>query len=91
MGIRELGPAQEAQVTRPGPDRLRVSKAQSGVKVIRLQDLLAIAAVVTAAVVSAVDPDLEEETRTNEGFFLELAHLKSHPPISDGLVFVDWG
>lgn len=67
VGICELGPAQEAQVARPGPDRLRVSKAQSGVKVIRLQDLLAIAAVVTAAIVSAVDPDLKEETALNEG------------------------
>lgn len=59
VGVGELGAAQEAQVARPGPDRLRVAEAQPGVEVVRLQHLLAVAAVVAAAVVGAVHPDLQ--------------------------------
>lgn len=61
VGVRELGAAEEAQVPRPGPDRLSVSKAEPGVEVIGLEDLLAVAAVVAAAVVSAVHPDLQRQ------------------------------
>lgn len=61
VGVRELGAAEEAQVPRPGPDRLSVSKAEPGVEVIGLENLLAVAAVVAAAVVSAVHPDLRQE------------------------------
>ncbi len=61
IGVGELGAAEEAQVTCPGPDRLRVSKTESGVEVIRLENLLTITTVVTAAIVSAVHPDLHEE------------------------------
>lgn len=64
VGVGELGAAEEAQVARPGPDRLSVSKTESGVEVIGLQDLLAVTAVVTAAVMSAVHPDLQEGRRT---------------------------
>lgn len=60
VGVGELGAAEEAQVARPGPDCLSVSKTESGVEVIRLENLLAVTAVVTAAVVSAVHPDLQE-------------------------------
>lgn len=61
VGVGELSAAEEAQVARPGPDRLGVPEAESGVEVVRLKDLLAVTAVVTAAVVSAVNPDLQED------------------------------
>lgn len=63
VSIGELGAAEEAQVACPGPNRLSVSKAQSGVEVVRLKDLLAVSAVVPAAVMSAVNPDLQVKTR----------------------------
>lgn len=71
VGVGELGAAEEAQVARPGPDRLSVSKTESGVEVIGLEDLLAVTAVVTAAVMSAVHPDLQEG-----GHHLQLLHHK---------------
>lgn len=58
VGVRELGAAEEAQVARPGPDGLSVSEAESGVEVVGLKNLLTVTAVVTAAVMSAVNPDL---------------------------------
>lgn len=60
VGVSELGAAEEAQVARPGPDRLGVSETEPGVEVVGLEDLLAVTAVVAAAVVSAVHPDLQE-------------------------------
>ncbi len=65
VGVGELGAAEEAQVARPGPDRLSVSKTESGVEVIGLENLLAVTAVVTAAVMSAVHPDLQEEQKND--------------------------
>lgn len=62
VGVGELGAAQEAQVARPGPHRLRIAEAQPGVEVVRLQHLLAVAAVVAAAVVGAVHPDLQRRS-----------------------------
>lgn len=62
--IRELGAAEEAQVARPGPDGLRVSKAKPGVEVVGLEHLLPVTAVVAAAVVGAVHPDLQEGAST---------------------------
>lgn len=64
VGVGELRAAEEAQVARPGPDRLRVAEAESGVEVVGLEDLLAVAAVVAAAVVSAVHPNLQEAQTT---------------------------
>lgn len=58
--ICELGAAEETQVACPSPDGLRVSKTKPGVEVVGLEHLLAVTAVVTAAVVSAVHPDLQE-------------------------------
>lgn len=66
VGVGELGAAEEAQVARPGPNRLSVPKAESGVEVVGLEDLLAVTAVVTAAVVSAVHPDLQERVRMTD-------------------------
>lgn len=60
VGVGELGAAEEAQVARPGPGSLGVSKTESGVEVVGLENLLAVTAVVTAAVMSAVHPDLQE-------------------------------
>lgn len=45
-GVRQLSAPQEAQVTGPGPDRLRVPEAQLGVKVVGVQRLLPIDRVV---------------------------------------------
>lgn len=61
VGVGELGAPQEPQVARPGPDRLSVPEAESGVEVIGLENLLTVTAVVPAAVMSAVHPDLQEE------------------------------
>lgn len=61
VGISELSAAEETQVACPGPDGLRISEAQPGVEVVGLENLLAVTAVVAAAVVSAVHPDLQEE------------------------------
>lgn len=58
--VCELSAAEETQVARPSPDGLRVSKTKPGVEVVGLQHLLAVAAVVAAAVVSAVHPDLQD-------------------------------
>lgn len=60
VSVCELSAAEETQVACPSPDGLRVSKTQPGVKVVGLEHLLTVAAVVTAAVVSAVHPDLQE-------------------------------
>lgn len=61
VGVSKLGAAEEAQVARPGPDRLGVPETEPGVEVVGLEDLLAVTAVVAAAVVSAVHPDLQEQ------------------------------
>lgn len=61
VGVSKLGAAEEAQVACPGPDRLGVPETEPGVEVVGLEDLLAVTAVVAAAVVSAVHPDLQEQ------------------------------
>lgn len=61
VGVRELGAAEETQVACPRPHGLRVSEAEPGVEVVGLEHLLAITAVVAAAVVSTVHPNLQEE------------------------------
>ena len=61
VGISELSASEETKVACPGPDRLSVTEAEPGAEVVGLKDLLAVAAVVTAAVMSAVNPDLQEE------------------------------
>lgn len=58
-GIGEFGPAEEAEVSGSSPDGLRVSEAESGVEMIRLQRLVSIDGEVPAGVVAAVNPDLE--------------------------------
>lgn len=75
VGVGELGAAEEAQVARPGPDRLSVSETESGVEVIRLQDLLAVTAVVAAAVMSAVHPDLQKATEESTKRWLNFTLL----------------
>lgn len=70
VGVGELGATEEAQVARPGPDRLSVSEAEPGVEVVGLENLLAVTAVVTAAVMSAVHPNLQEEHERPEVIFL---------------------
>ena len=54
----QLCPLDEAQVACPGPQSLRVSKTELGVKVICLQALLPIDGVVATGTVGAVHPDL---------------------------------
>ena len=61
-GVCQLGPAEEAQISRPSPDGLCVSKTESGAEVVRLQRLIAINSEVTAGVVTTVDPDLQKRT-----------------------------
>lgn len=61
IGVSELCAAEEAQVACPGPDRLSVSETESGVEVVRLENLLTVTTVVTAAVMSTVHPDLQQE------------------------------
>lgn len=61
VSVCELSAAEETQVACPRPNGLRVSKTEPGVEVVRLEHLLAITTVVTAAVVSTVHPDLQEE------------------------------
>ena len=58
--VRELGAAEKAQVAGPSPDGLRVSKTKPGVEVVGLEHLLPVPAVVAAAVVSTVHPDLQQ-------------------------------
>lgn len=61
-GVRQLCPAEEAQVSGPSPDGLRVSEAESGAEVVRLQRLVAVNSEVSAGVVATVDPDLQPHT-----------------------------
>lgn len=61
-GVRQLGPAEEAQVAGPSPDSLRVSETESGAEVVRLQRLVAVNSEVAAGVVATVDPDLHTHT-----------------------------
>lgn len=65
-GVRQLGPAEEAQVSGPSPDSLRVSEAELGAEVVRLERLIAVNGEVAAGVVATVDPDLQTHmcTRT---------------------------
>lgn len=74
VGVSELGAAEEAQVPRPGPDCLSVSKTESRVEVIGLENLLAVTAVVAAAVMSAVHPDLQEEGNKSSIVVFQLQH-----------------
>lgn len=62
-GVGEFGPAEEAQVSRSSPDGLRVSEAESGVEMVRLQRLVAVNREVPAGVVAAVHPDLQTPNR----------------------------
>lgn len=57
-GVGQFGPAEEAQVSGPSPDGLRVSEAESGAEMVRLQGLVSVDGEVTAGVVAAVHPDL---------------------------------
>ncbi|TNN44794.1 hypothetical protein EYF80_045006 [Liparis tanakae] len=67
-GVGELGPAQEAQVSSPSPDALRVPEAQPGGEVVRLQRLVPVDGEVPAGVVAAVHPDLQNRgNRGNRG------------------------
>ena len=61
-GVGELGPAEEAQVSGPGPDGLRVAEAEPGVEVVRLQRLVPVDGEVAAGVVATVHPDLQTQT-----------------------------
>lgn len=61
-GVRQLSPAEEAQVSSASPDGLCVSETESGAEVVRLQRLVAINSEVTAGVVATVDPDLQPHT-----------------------------
>lgn len=72
VGVGELGAAEKAEVSRPRPDCLSVSKTEPGVEVIGLENLLSVTAVVTAAVMSAVHPDLQEKQQS------ESKHLLLH-------------
>lgn len=63
-GISQLSAAQEAQVSRPGPDSLRVTKAEFGVEVVSVQSLLAVNCVVACGIVRTAHPDL---THTQSG------------------------
>lgn len=63
VGVCELGATEEAQVASPGPDSLSVSKTESGVEVIGLENLLTITAVVTTTIVSAVHPNLHDRVK----------------------------
>ena len=56
--VEQLCPLNEAEVARPGPRGLGVSKTGLGVKVICLQALLPIDGVVATGTVGAVHPDL---------------------------------
>lgn len=58
-GVRQLRPAEEAQVSSPSPDGLRVSEAEPGAEVVRLQRLITINSEVAAGVVATLDPDLQ--------------------------------
>lgn len=58
-GVGELRPAQEAQVSGPSPDGLRVSKAEPGVEMVGLQRLVPVDGEVTTGVVATVHPDLQ--------------------------------
>lgn len=59
-GVQQLGPLDEAQVARPGPQRVRLPEAEPGVEVVRLQALLAVDGVVAAGAVRAAHPDLSK-------------------------------
>lgn len=61
VGVSQLGPAQEAQVSGPSPHCLRVPEAQPGAEVVRLQRLVAIDGEVSTGVVAAVHPDLHSQ------------------------------
>lgn len=58
--IQQLGPLDEAQVARPGPQSVGLPKAESGVEMIRLQALLPVDGVVATGTVRAVHPDLNK-------------------------------
>ncbi len=60
-GVGQFGPAEEAQVSSPSPDGLRVSEAESGVEMVRLQRLVSIHGEVPAGVVATVHPDLHTQ------------------------------
>lgn len=63
--IQQLSSLDEAQVSRPGPESLRIPKAQFGVEVIRLQALLSINGVVAAGAVRRVHPNLQKHKRSH--------------------------
>lgn len=58
-GVGEFGPAEEAQVSGSSPDGLRVSEAEAGVEMVRLQRLVSVDGEVTAGIVTTVHPDLQ--------------------------------
>lgn len=64
-GVGQFGPAEEAQVSGPSPDGLRVSEAEPGAEVVRLQRLVSVHGEVTAGVVAAVHPDLQTHNVRN--------------------------
>lgn len=59
-GVQQLGPLDEAQVARPGPQRVRLPEAEPGVEVVRLQALLTVDGIVAAGAVRAAHPDLSK-------------------------------
>lgn len=63
-GVQQLGPLDEAQVARPGPQCVRLPEAEPGVEVVRLQALLAVDCVVAAGTMRATHPDLSKQTNT---------------------------
>lgn len=60
-GVQEIGSLYETQVTCPGPQCLRVTKAELGVEVVGLEALLPVDGVVATGVVRAVHPDLKKQ------------------------------
>lgn len=64
--IQELGPLDEAQVARPGPQGVGLPEAELGVEVVCLEALLPVDGVVAAGTVRAVHPDLSRDG--NNGF-----------------------
>ena len=63
-GVGQLCATQEPQVARPGPVGDCVSKAESGVEVVRVQRLLSVHGVVPRCIVGAAHPNLTNEKHT---------------------------
>lgn len=59
--VQQLSPLDEAQVARPGPQSLGISKAEFGIEMICLQAFLPVDGVVSTGTMRAIHPDLGKQ------------------------------